>query len=87
MWAKSHETSKIKTSRYFGVSTKIAEHTIIKEHGNMVKWIHIKVCIKGSFKQLKYTIMLVLAKLHEVSKIKDSYDFGDYPKIALNSTK
>jgi len=37
MWAKSHETSKIKTSRYFGVSTKIAEHTIIKEHGNMVK--------------------------------------------------
>ena len=31
--------------------------------------------------------MLVLAKLHEVSKINGSYDFGDYPKIALNSTK
>ena len=34
---KSHEASKIKASHYFGVSTKIAEHTIIKAHGNMAK--------------------------------------------------
>ena len=81
MWAKSHETSKIKTSRYFGVSTKIAEHTIIKEHGNMVKWIHIKVCIKGSLKQLKYTILLARAKSHEASKTKTLHYFGAYTKI------
>ncbi len=50
---KSYKTSKIKVSHYFGASTKIAEHTIMKEHGNMAKWMYFKVCIKIWFKTIK----------------------------------
>ena len=78
---KSHEISKIKASHYFGAYTKIAEHTIIKEHGNMEKWIDIKVYIKGSFKRLKCTILEFTPKSHKVNKINTSHDFGVYPKI------